>query len=623
MIKGCYTAFVIFCIALSSYSQVPDEEYYNRLYFTCKVWGYVKYHHTRISGGYVDWDDVLLASVKGIKTAPDRKSFNDSLMVMLNKAGKMDSYFASMPNVPDSLNNNRDLSWMNDPVISGEVSSYLGNIREVFRPMANKYVGRAAAGNPSFDNDNKYFQDQGFSDEGKRILALFRYWNIIHYFYPYKNLMDQDWDISLKEFIPRIAGAQDIISYTLAFKELTTRLCDTHTFFTSSAWSSWDGTAYTPFIVRFIENEMVITRVLPSVTGIREGDIIKKIDGIEIHKLRDSLRKYSHGSNNPAIERNLNDIVLWGPPGEFTVTTNDGSGDKALTLERSYNNFLQLNVPDNARAWQQQTSAGNCSFGIVDMGRLKKDDVETMFKELWETDAIIFDIRNYPQGTLWTIVDYLFYSPIHIASFTVPDATYPGRLYWQEAEIGTGKKNIYDGTVIILFDERTLSQAEYTCMGLEQFPGAVKIGSTTAAADGNVSRIYLPGGISTMATFLGTFYPDYKATQRIGIIPDIEIRPTILGIREHRDELMELALRCRIENEIAKLYPNPTDGLLYFDEPEDGTPLKYEIYDLAGRKQLNGSSASGEIDITCLASGMYIVKVIKNRHVLTKKIIRN
>ena len=62
-------------------------------------------------------------------------------------------------------------------------------------------------------------------------------------------------------------------------------------------------------------------------------------------------------------------------------------------------------------------------------------------------------------------------------------------------------------------------------------PNATVIGSTTAGADGNVSEIYLPGGIYTMISGIGIYYPDGGETQRIGIVPDIEIHPTIEGIK--------------------------------------------------------------------------------------------
>ena len=74
-------------------------------------------------------------------------------------------------------------------------------------------------------------------------------------------------------------------------------------------------------------------------------------------------------------------------------------------------------------------------------------------------------------------------------------------------------------------------------------PGAVVVGSTTAGADGNVSSIPLPGGLNTMISGLGVFYPDHRPTQRVGIVPDVVVRPTIEGIAAGRDEVLERAVR--------------------------------------------------------------------------------
>jgi C-terminal processing protease CtpA/Prc len=46
-----------------------------------------------------------------------------------------------------------------------------------------------------------------------------------------------------------------------------------------------------------------------------------------------------------------------------------------------------------------------------------------------------------------------------------------------------------------------------------------------------------------MISGIGVFYPDKKPTQRIGILPDVEVRPTIAGIRAGRDEVLEAAIR--------------------------------------------------------------------------------
>jgi len=276
---------------------------------------------------------------------------------------------------------------------------------------------------------------------------------------------------------------------------------------------------------------------------------------------------------------------------------------------------------------------GFCEFGIVAMVRLIRTQVGDMFAGLWETDAIIFDIRNYPQGTLWDIVNYLYPSQIHIANFTSPDITYPGRLTWIYEYIGSGTSTPYNGKIIILFDERTLSQAEYTCMGLDQFPEAIKIGSTTAAADGNVTVVYLPGKIRTNLTGLGTFYPDYTQTQRVGIIPDIEVHPTISGVRAGIDEVLAFALDCSLVSQKegmpvveVNLYPNPFTDKLNYELPSinDKQMIHFEIIDIFGRTiaRVDKFSSEGEIDFPSCKNGTYLLKITTGKEVLNRKVVK-
>ena len=68
------------------------------------------------------------------------------------------------------------------------------------------------------------------------------------------------------------------------------------------------------------------------------------------------------------------------------------------------------------------------------------------------------------------------------------------------------------------------------------------VGSTTAGADGNISTIILPGGLRTIISGIGVYYPDGTQTQRIGIVPDVKVEPTINGIKQGKDEVLEKAL---------------------------------------------------------------------------------
>jgi len=132
--------------------------------------------------------------------------------------------------------------------------------------------------------------------------------------------------------------------------------------------------------------------------------------------------------------------------------------------------------------------------------------------------------------------------PTEFARFTTGDLSNPGAFHWTKLVSLTPQQPHYKGKVVILVDEISQSQAEYTTMAFRS-SGAVVIGSTTAGADGDVSEIPLPGGLRSMISGIGVFYPDKKPTQRVGIIPDIEVKPTVAGIRAGRDEVLEEALR--------------------------------------------------------------------------------
>ncbi|MEM7106548.1 MAG: T9SS type A sorting domain-containing protein [Bacteroidota bacterium] len=182
----------------------------------------------------------------------------------------------------------------------------------------------------------------------------------------------------------------------------------------------------------------------------------------------------------------------------------------------------------------------------------------------------------------------------------------------------------YEGKLILLFDERIQSQAEYTCMGLEQYPNVVKIGSTTSGADGN---------ITTAASFLGVFYPDYRPTQRIGILPDIEVRPTIEGIRNGVDEVMEYAvkevLQCdqpEIDIPAVRIFPNPTSGILNYQVP--GTlpneTISIEIFNGLGQKvsTYESTSPADNLDVSDLAAGSYFIRINTVKEVFVETIVK-
>lgn len=183
----------------------------------------------------------------------------------------------------------------------------------------------------------------------------------------------------------------------------------------------------------------------------------------------------------------------------------------------------------------------------IKLSSIKAADLPAYFEKAKNAKGMIVDIRNYPSEFVpFAIGAYLATKPTPFVAFTSADLANPGAFHFSDGPIIAPGPVHFNGRIVILVDETTRSQAEYTAMALRVMPGAVVIGSTTAGADGNVSSISLPGQLNTMISGLGIFYPDHRPTQRIGIVPDIVVIP-IKGLAAGRDEVVETATHF-IEN---------------------------------------------------------------------------
>ncbi|HSM43690.1 MAG TPA: S41 family peptidase, partial [Acidimicrobiia bacterium] len=177
----------------------------------------------------------------------------------------------------------------------------------------------------------------------------------------------------------------------------------------------------------------------------------------------------------------------------------------------------------------------------IKLSTIRADSVPGYVRQARDAAVLVVDIRNYPNEFVpFVLGGRLVPETTAFARFTVGDPGNPGAFRWTPpVSLPRVPDDRFDGPVVVLVDERSMSQSEYTAMALRAAPNTIVVGSTTAGADGNISRIPLPGGLEAIITGIGVFYPDRSPTQRIGIIPDLEVRPTIQGIRDGRDEVLE------------------------------------------------------------------------------------
>ena len=101
----------------------------------------------------------------------------------------------------------------------------------------------------------------------------------------------------------------------------------------------------------------------------------------------------------------------------------------------------------------------------------------------------------------------------------------------------------YHGKTVMLMDERSLSQAEHTGLFFEAANHTVFVGSPTMGANGDVTAVTLAGDVTVYFTGQSVRHADGRQLQRVGLQPDIMVRPTVKGIQSGHDEVLERALR--------------------------------------------------------------------------------
>ena len=146
---------------------------------------------------------------------------------------------------------------------------------------------------------------------------------------------------------------------------------------------------------------------------------------------------------------------------------------------------------------------------------MQQGEIEDIMENFLDTKGIVVDLICYPSDFIvYTLSKYLLDEPKNFAKFTYSDLNKPGLFkFTNPISVGEINNSYYKGKVIIIVDETTQSQAEYTTMALQVSPNAITVGSNTPGTDGNVSTVTLPGGIKTYITGIGVYYPDGRETQ--------------------------------------------------------------------------------------------------------------
>jgi C-terminal processing protease CtpA/Prc len=414
----------------------------------------------------------------------------------------------------------------------------------------------AAAVAPLVGQKEKTYAEMEFPPAEYRLLALFRYWAVVNYFYPYKHLIEETWATVLPRYIPKFEANRDAADYQLTVRELVTEMHDSHGGVQNANASAERLGTYLPAVVaRHVEGRTVVTNVLDDKLPVKVGDVVLAVDGEPVERRVEFLSRYTAASTPQALMRSVHANLLRGQKGTAAKLRVRGTGgeEREVELPRAFGNADRAKL---FAATQRSTPVVQVlpgGYGYVDLARLQPGEVEQMFETIKGTPAVIFDMRGYPNGTAWPIaprlsekrtpVAALFSRPLLEAPAQSDDELAGSPQYTFAQRLPERKGDVYRGRVVMLINEDAISQAEHTCMFFEAATDVTFVGTPTTGANGDVTYMVLPGNLAVSFTGHNVRHADGRQLQRVGIQPTVKVAPTVGGVIAGRDEILEAAVK--------------------------------------------------------------------------------
>jgi len=491
-----------------------------------RVWGFLKYYHPEIATGNYNWDYELFRFMPDYLKESKNIAREELILNWIKGLGEIEKCKKCKQTASDAYLK-PDHKWIAASVNNDLLRNELLYIYENRNQGKHFYIRMAPrVGNPEFLNEDAYY-NMSYPDDGFRILALFRYWNMINYFFPNKHLIDKDWNNTLKEYIPVFTNALNEFEYELAAIQIIGDIKDTHAnlYGGNNKIEEWKGNYYAPVHLRFIEKKLVVTDYynpeLKSEAGLEIGDFITRINNRKVDNIVAELSKYYPASNKPTRLRNISADMLRSQKTELEV--------EYISEGRMATKMLRLYPVDslNRFHWYKKSDE-KCyklldnNIGYVTLMSIKDTDIPEIKSGFKDTKGFIIDIRNYPSSFVpFALGSFFVSTSTPFVKFTKGNMNNPGEFTFTKELVIPKSDETYEGKLIVLVNEFSQSQAEYTAMAFRAGNNTTIIGSTTAGADGNISSIPLPGGLSTVISGIGVYYPNGEETQRVGIVPDV------------------------------------------------------------------------------------------------------
>jgi len=385
-----------------------------------------------------------------------------------------------------------------------------------------------------------------FSTEEERVFASANVailWSVFQHFYPYFDQVETDWDQVLVKSMASAASAKKRPDTSRCLKWLVAQLHDGHGNMIDGA--EYAGMKFLPLSFDWVEDQLVV--VASNETEIKVGDVVVQIDGVDAKTRLEDDEKLISGSPQWKRYRSVGGLtMILGGKKEVSLKLKREGKEWESTLEPGTD---RPPIPDERPlidTIEEGKEDGTDTIYYVDLGRAEPKDVDPMIEKFANAKGIVFDMRGYPKGTQY-LFQHMTDKHLQSAKWLVPQQVRPDRSDMVNFEKGgrwqmPPREPRFQGKFVFITNGSAISYAE-SCMAIiANYKLAPIVGSPTAGANGNINPFQLPGGYRVIYTGMRVVNHDDSQHHVFGVKPTIPLKPTVQGIRDGRDELLEKAI---------------------------------------------------------------------------------
>jgi len=375
------------------------------------------------------------------------------------------------------------------------------------------------------------------------------------------------------EFIKTAHHASSEFEYEMVMVGMIKKIKDSHAFISKGFDKIREriGNFVPPVLAKYVEGQVVVTDFyaankeqlteLKAASNLQVGDVITHIEDKAVADLIEEGKQFYSASNDSKLMQSVTAGLLRSSEQKIKVDLlRDGKKESVL---------LPLYKQEELDyTWSKRPKKGP-SVKTIEEGityywleTLEQEDLKKIEGMLLNSKGFIADLRGYPQTNAesWKVFTNMLEKPTSLLSWVSKQSSTPGEFKQGLSAKYPNAKNTYRGPVVVLVDANTQSFSESLAMGFQAGVNTITMGTQTSGANGQGSYSFsLPGGLYTIFSGSGAYYTDGTQMQQVGVKIDKIVEPTVKGIREGRDEVLEAAIAYieQVSKQQTQVSPSP------------------------------------------------------------------